>query len=421
MKLYPLCWLPFFFAPILWPGIFMAEYAVDLMAFATALFAVGVMWQGKEAAFSEPWAWAFLVLILVPVTIHLLVGDLRSPWYAWRQTLYIAAAWLVFMMARDNAEKVLASEAFAWILTATAYIYIAYALIQAYDLRFFTAGAETRLFPLWSNLVARFPGPLMQANWQGIFLALVVCSQLFQGMLHHEKMRMWVMLAIAPFTGLLLTSSRSALLAMALGLGAMLYLAGQRRLYLLAVGAMIAAAVALTIIVNVTVPPISEAQNVVARFESGGYMTRLVLWGMCIHLALSHFFFGIGWGNLPAYGIDGMIDFARHHAELGKAIGAFGSGSAWAHNLLLQGWVGGGVFGLLAVLLICAAVLKQWLAWYFKRPSSLDGRMLGGLFAGMLLFHGMFSVSVMQPYFMSLLALSLAAAFPKRIEQGGAV
>lgn len=418
MKLFPLCWLPFFLAPLLWPGIFMAEYAVDLMAFATALFAAAAMWQGKGAAFSERWPWIFLVLVLIPVTVLLLTGDLRSPWYAWRQTLYIAAAWLVFMMARENGEKVLVSATFAWVLTFTAYIYIAYALIQSYDLRFFATGSGTRLFPVWSDMVVRFPGPLMQSNWQGIFLALVICSQLFQGILHHEKLRMWAVLAIVPCTGLLLTSSRSSLLAVILGLGSMLYLTRQRRPYLMAIAIVAAVAVALAIVVNVTVPPINEAQSVIARFESGGYITRLLIWGMCIHLALSHLFLGIGWGNLPAYGVDGMIDVVHHHHALGEAISALSGGNSWAHNILLQGWVEGGIPGLLAVLLMCGAVLKQWFELYSMPPALADGRVLGGLFAGMLLFHGMLSVSVMQPYFMSLLALSMAAAFPSNAIQG---
>jgi O-antigen ligase len=413
MKRYPIYWLPFFLAPLLWPGIFMAETAVDLMAFATALFAAAVMWQGNGRRFSEPWSWTFLLLILIPVLEHLIANDLRSPWYAWRETLYITAAWLVFMMAREHGSSLLSSSVFAWILTVTAYVYIAYALIQAYDLRFFASGAGERLFPVWSNMTARFPGPLMQANWQGIFLALVVCAQVFQGILRHEKLRMWAILAIVPFTGLFLTSSRSSLLAVALGLGAMLYLTRQRRPYLMAVAIAIGIAVALTAIVNVTVPPSNEASNLVARFESGGYMTRLLIWGMCIRLALSHFFFGIGWGNLPAYGVDGMIDVVHHHRALSGAISALGAGgNAWAHNILLQGWVDGGIPGLLAVMLLCAGVLKQWRAWYAMRPALPDGRVLGALFAGMLLFHGMLSVSVMQPYFMSLLALSMAAAFP---------
>jgi O-antigen ligase len=302
-----------------------------------------------------------------------------------------------------------------------AYLYIAYALIQAYDLRFFASGSGERLFPVWSNMAAHFTGPLMQQNWQGIFLALVICAQVFQGILRREKLRLWAVLAIVPFTGLLLTSSRSSLLAVLLGLGAMLYLTRQRRPYLMAVSIVIVIAVALTAIVNVTVPASSEAPNVVARFESGGYLARLLIWGMCIRLALSHFFFGIGWGNLPAYGIDGMVDVVHHHHALNAAISALGAGgNAWAHNILLQGWVDGGIAGLLAMMLLCVAVLKQWIAFHTSRPVLPDGRVLGALFAGMLLFHGMLSVSLMQPYFMSLLALSMAAAFPKAGEQGEA-
>lgn len=391
----------------------MAETAVDLMAFATALFAAAMMWSGKGDSFTESWPWVFIVLILIPVTVHLLAGDLRAPWYAWRQTLYFSAAWLVFMMARENATKLMASVFFTGILTATAYIYLAYALIQAYDVRFFTAYEDTHLFPVWTNLVTRFPGPLQQPDWQGVFLVLVVCSQLFQGLLNRGRTRMWSALAILPFLGLLLTSSRSALLVSILGIGAMLYLSKLDRQFLIAVGGMITVAVILTIVINYTVPPVHETQNIVARFGSGGYKDRLLIWDTCIHLAFTHPLLGVGWGNLPAYGIDGMVNVVLHHHSLGKAATSLVGGNAWAHNIMLQGWVEGGIFGLLAAIMLCIAVFKQWLALYPVHLVTLDGRVLGGVFAGILLAHGMISVSIMQPYFMSLLALSLAATFPK--------
>ncbi len=414
----PLVWLPFLAAPLFWPGIFMAETAVDLMALATALFAAALMWDGRGRPFSTPWAWAFLLLILVPVSVHLLTGDLRSPWYAWRETMYIAAAWLVFAMARARAVDLLSSERFCWLLTAIAYVYVGYALIQAYDLRFFAAGAVGRLFPVWTEATARFPGPLMQANWQGVFLALVACIQYFQGLRHPERLRLWAVLSVVPLMGLLLTSSRSALLAVILGLACLLWLAPRRRSILIAIVVSFMVAAALAASVNATAPDITTGQGMLDRIEAGSFIDRLLIWDMCLHLGLAHPWIGVGWGNLPAHGVDGTIAAVARHPSFAPMAAAMSGGSAWAHNLLLQGWVEGGIMGLLAVLILCAAVLRRALA-LLARPA-IDGVALGTILAGMLLFHGMLSVSIMQPYFMALLALALAASFPEAASEAPA-
>lgn len=407
----PFVWLPFLAAPLFWPNIFMAEAAVDLMALATALFAAALMWDGRGRPFSAPWAWAFLALILIPVSVHLATGDLRSSWYAWRQTLYITAAWLVFAMARARATEMIVSARFCWLITTIAYVYVGYALLQAYDLRFFAAGAATRLFPVWSGASARFPGPLMQANWQGIFLALVVCAQYFQAMRRPERLQLWTALSVVPLMGVLLTSSRSALLAVLLGLGCLLWLARERKRLAVAIGIALALAVALTTAVNATAPAVSAGQEMLDRIEKGHFSDRLLIWDMCLHLGLAHPWIGLGWGNLPAHGVDGTLAALARHPAFAPMAAAMSGGSAWAHNLLLQGWVEGGILGLAAVLLPCAAVLRR--AWGLLARPAIDGVALGTVLAGMLLFHGMMSVSVMQPYFMALLALALAAAFPE--------
>lgn len=407
----PLVWLPFLVAPLFWPGIFMAEAAVDLMALATALFAAALMWDGRGRPFSSPWAWGFLALILIPVSLHLATGNLASPWYAWRQTMYVVAAWLVFAMARGRATGMLAGSRFAWLLTAAAYAYVGYALIQAYDLRFFAAGAAERLFPVWSNLVARFPGPLMQANWQGIFLALVACAQYFQAMREPSRLRLWAALSVVPLTGLLLTSSRSALLAVILGLGCLWWLARERRHLAVAIAIAFALAAALAAGINATTPGLSAGQAMLDRIETGHFSDRLLIWDMCLHLGLAHPWIGVGWGNLPAYGIDGTLAAMARHPAFAPMGAALSGGSAWAHNLLLQGWVEGGLLGLAAALLLCAAVLRR--AYALLARPAVDGVALGTILAGMLLFHGMLSVSLMQPYFMALMALMLAAAYPE--------
>ena len=407
----PLVWLPFLAAPLFWPGIFMAETAVDLMALATALFAAALMWDGRGRPFSSPWAWVFLVLILMPVSVHLAAGNISSPWYAWRQTMYMAAAWLVFAMAQGRAAGLISSPRFCWLITAIAYVYVGYALIQAYDLRFFAAGAATRLFPVWSNAVARFPGPLMQANWQGMFMAMVVCAQYFQAMRRPERLRLWTMVSVVPSMGLLLTSSRSSLLTLMLGLGCLLWLAKERKRLAAAIGIALLVAAALAAGINATTPQLSAGQAMLDRIENGAFSDRLLIWDMCLHLGLAHPWIGLGWGNLPAYGVDGTLAAIARHPAFAPMGAILSGGSAWAHNLLLQGWVEGGIMGLAAVLLLCAAVLRRAFGLLARPP--IDGVALGTILAGMLLFHGMRSVSVMQPYFMALLALALAAAFPQ--------
>jgi len=388
----------------------MTVQAVDLLFLATGLFAAACMWQPNRLHYDgyHVIAWAFLILCMIPLLIHLLTGDLRSPWHAWRQMLYLTSAWLVFQMSRTKAFNLLESKKFAYLLAVVAALYTTYALVQAYDVRFL---AGERLFPVWSEQVARFPGPLMQPNWESIFLAIVTIFLLFHASHAHHSLNFGRFLAIIPCTGMLLTASRSGLVSFALGCFFLYWTAMERKQYLRLMVICIIPALAISMLIQNTVPQVGP--SMVNRIEAGGFLDRIAIWDMCWQIFRHHPLLGIGWGNLPAYAMDGMVAAYQAYPWLAQAP-IMAGGHAWAHNLLFQFFVEGGLLGGAAMLFLLWTVCVKAFQIFGHLSPAPQGVMLGGVLSLMLLAHGMLSVSMMQPFFQVLLALFLAALFPAR-------
>jgi len=312
-------------------------------------------------------------------------------------------------MVRSQASRLLSSQEWAALLAIFAHLYIIYALLQAFDLRFLVQDGDP-LFSVWSQWVANFPGPLMQRNWQALFL-VVTTAFLWRQMMQSYKRWIWEVAAVLPVCGLFLTASRSGIIVLALACAGVLLLSPDWKKNIFSMLRSIAIGGVMSAMILYVAPEIA-GQNIVERVETGGFLPRILIWDINLNLFLSHPWLGIGWGNLPAYGMDGTLMALEEHPELAAAASMMPFAHVWAHNVVLQFLAEGGIFGGAAMLIVLAALGMQGWKWFVvKLEHADDGQINGWLASVLMLAHGMVSVSLMQPFFMVLLALSLAACF----------
>ncbi len=399
-------WCLFFITPFLSPNIFQAPTAVGLMAFSTALFAAGWMNISSEHdAHISLWAWLFLLLYLFPTAILLLQGNVNSPWQALKQCLYLAAAWLIYAMAIPQASSLLKSPYWAALLAIIAHVYVIYALLQTFDLSFLAPNKDA-LFLVWFDQKSYYTGPFMQRNMQSLFL--VVCiAFLWMQMIKSYTRWVWNIAAILPLCGLLLTASRSGILILSIAIICIL-LISKKRLYdaALILLSIILAWLLYTWIISI---PITETSgtDIIERIETSSVLPRILIWVMSFNIFLSHPWFGIGWGNLPAHGMDGIAMALSTYPSLEETASTMPYAHVWSHNIILQFLAEGGVWGGAAIFVILIALGKQ--AWKWIVTQAYDEHIYGWLISVLILAHGMVSISLMQPFFMCLLALSLSA------------
>lgn len=423
-----LTWAPYFIAPFFWPNIVIAPVAVDLAALATGLFAAASMSVGEDPRII-PTDWkplAFFIFLIGPTAILLSNNIIRSPWHAWRECLYLGAAWLVFSMSKSSSSSLLASRAWAYLLAITAHLYVIYAVLQAFNMRFF---AGDRLFGIWSERIANFPGPLMQQNWQALFLVISIVFLWRQ--LEPCKKRIWhnnpttyEILSYIPICGLFLTSSRSGFIALLFGLILVLGVAGDKTHTFIRILRSLLFGGCLSAII-IYFAPDSLGTNIVERVQDGSYMTRLLIWDMAIHLFIEHPLLGVGLGNMPAHGVDGVLLALSDHPWLAPASSQMAGGHAWAHNFILQLLAEAGLVGLVcAVLLAWLPIQRYWILAARKakfKHSEVIGCVNGAIASIIILIHGMVSVSIMQPFFMMILALFLSAQPPSQSKKSQTV
>ena len=413
-------WAFFFIAPFFSPNIFQAPTAVGVMAFTTALFSAAWMHESTDLPPTRLHAseWLFLLLCLIPVTTLLVQGDINSPWQAWKQTLYLTAAWLIYAMSFSHANRLLYSPQWATLIALFAHLYVIYALLQAFDLRFFMPD-KNALFLIWSSQTQNFPGPLMQRNMQSLFLVISI-SFLWLQMTKQRSQKMWPIATILPICGLLLTASRSGMLVLAIAaIGVLLFSKNKRHDVVSMLWPAILAWLIYTWVMMFPIAATSGA-DIIERIETSGVLPRILVWDMSLHIFLTHPWFGVGWGNLPAHGMDGIAMALAANPFLASTASTLSVAHIWAHNIVLQFLSEGGIFGGAAIFIILAALLKQTWKWLSYREYPDDGQIHGWLMSILILAHGMVSISLMQPFFMSLLALALAACFspmPKGTER----
>jgi len=406
----PLLWLPFFATPFIEPNIYADGIARDLAVLATALFAAAAIGQKSFTAPRHPnyHSWIFLLLCLLPAAIVLAHQSAQAPWFVWRQSLYLTAAWLVFSMLHGH--RLFTSKVWILLLAVAAHLYTIYAVIGALHLPWLSSSGA---FLFWSDNSAHFAGPLRQQNQQALFLVIAITL-----MWRHAwppQQRWWQEIATwLPIAGLFLTASRSGLIILLLA--ALLVWTFNRfrsqttwmLIRTITVGAIVSIGI-------LAITPTQTDSSVVAHAHAALSDTapsiRIMVWDICLQLWWDHPWLGVGWGNLAAHFYDAAAPVMAAHPEFAPIASSFSGGVTKTHNLILQFLVEGGMVAASALLLLLVALANVARQWWHNPPPSTSGAVSGWICAVVILAHGMVSVAIMEPFFMVLLALSLAACF----------
>ncbi|MDX8413449.1 MAG: O-antigen ligase family protein, partial [Mariprofundales bacterium] len=390
--------------PFIDPDIFANGIARDLLVLATALFAAA--WNNDIVAQPiHPSAWIFLALCLSSTAYLLMIQVAGAPWFVWRQSLYLTAAWLVFAMLNHQRHRA------SWIhpLVLFAHLYVVYALIEAFHLQWFHDSGN---FLFWSNKIDHFPGPLRQQNQQALFL-IISTVLTWRQTIQSQHSWQWELASILPIAGVFLTSSRSGVII--LTLAALLAWAfarlQPRMLWILIRTLALGAMLSMTIM---AISPTGET-NVIAHIQhtvsDSAPSIRVMVWNICLQLWLQHPWLGVGWGNLGAHLYDAAAPVIIAHPEYRSIASHLAGGVTQAHNVILQFLVEGGIVTASALLLLFTALGKLARQWWRSPPPAISPAVTGWICATVILAHGMVSVTIMEPFFMVLLAMALAACF----------
>ncbi|MDQ6963556.1 MAG: O-antigen ligase family protein [Mariprofundales bacterium] len=405
-------WTPLLATPFIEPNIYANALARDLYVLAAALFAAAATMQHPHPITHPPnrYSWLFLLLCLLPALLLLATESAQAPWYVWRQTLYLTAVWMLFAMMRTESHLLFASREWTLLFTITAYLYLLYAITLAWQLQWFDNGES---WHFWAERSAHFPGPLQQQNQQALFL-VITTTLIWRESLRSNQQRYWEIVSLLPIAGIFLTASRSG--AIVLLLAALLtchFSRWQPHSALMLLRTAIAGSLLSIAILAIT--PNQTDGGVIDHIQSeltdSAPSIRMMVWQISLQLWLQHPWLGVGWGNLPAHLYDTAATVMATHPEFTTIANHLSGGVTQAHNIILQFLVEGGVTAAAALLLLAIALGRRLQQWYHSPPTIASGAVTGAICAIVILAHGMVSVTTMEPLFMVLLALSLAACF----------
>jgi len=355
-------------------------------------------------------AWFFLSLLIVPIVLQLLGGELRNPWRAFEMALYVCSAWLIYRMAGTGAADMLGSRAWCVMLGIIGNICMLFAVLQQFHLPLFSG---TELFPVWQANARPFAGWLGQQNLQAPFLVLI-CIALWSRTLMEERALPWWLASLLPCAGVIATSSRGGALILLCSAVLLIWMSRQRTAAAMRIGALIIMAACMSFYWHALPEIAGQASmpTLTERITSVGVQGRLFIWQMCLHLYASHPWLGIGAGNLVAYGTDAAIATLAAHPEYATTASSMTGFHYAAHNLFLQFLLEWGVLGGLFVLLLLILVgLRLCRVLMAKDVDLCDGKTQATIGLSIMLLHGMFSVSMVTPFFWVWLALYAAAMF----------
>ncbi|HCS12745.1 MAG: hypothetical protein COS82_01780 [Zetaproteobacteria bacterium CG06_land_8_20_14_3_00_59_53] len=370
----------------------------------------------RAAQNSAPLAWLFLLLLLLPIAVQLAGGDLRNPWRTFQMALYVCSAWLVYRMSGSTAGRLLGSHSWSLLLGITGNIAVLFAVLQQFHLPLFS-GFE--VFPIWQAFPVAFAGMHIQQNMQGLFLVLV-CMPLWARAMSETKAWPWWLASLLPCAGLLATSSRGSALVLLVGAAMLLWISTSRLGAALRMVGVLLLAGAISHYWHMYPEITGLEATLTERMASVGMQGRFFVWEMCWRLFLEHPWLGIGAGNLMSYGTEAIPVLLSSHPEYAAVASVMIGGHANAHNLILQFLMEWGVLGGAAIIGLIGFVAWRVIGLLHSRSTDLcEGRVQAGIGSAMMLLHGMFSVSMMQGYFVVLLALYSAALFvPVNVSSG---
>ncbi len=415
---FALVWVPFFAVPFVVPDIYASAVARDLSVLATSLFA-GALVACRSVSLGKTgyYGWVVVLLCLLPGAVLLLSHAAQSPWFVWRQSLYLSAVWLLFAMLRQSDVRRFSGVSWLVVFMCAAYCYMLYALIEAFHLQWFDNSGWLRF---WSARIAHFSGPLRQQNQQALFLVLAV-TLLWRHARNVRWRYVWEMATLLPIAGVFLTASRSGLIVLVL---AALLVWGFDRFRSATLWMLVRTLVIGWLFSTVILAwlPLQDVGGVATRIRAGlddpAPSIRAMVWRICLYLWWQHPWLGVGWGNLPAHLYDAAAPVMTAHPELAASAPALSGGATQAHNVALQFLVEGGVVAASALLILAVALVWRAYGWWQHPPETASPAVGAWICVVVMLAHGMVSVALMEPFFMVLLAIFLATCFAERGDEG---
>ncbi len=405
-------WGLFFVSPLLFVATVQDAYIInDLLVLSMGLVAAAVMMTQGGGGRTEGARWWLLLALSLPTLIQLALGSLPRPWDAFREMLYLCCTWLVFCFAGRGARRLLSSPAWAALLGLFGVVYVLIAVGESFHLSPPLGGD---IFPLWIDGVPRFGGGLVQPNIQGLYLA-VTTATLWSRMEESHRFWLWGVASLLPCAGLIATASRSGVVVLLAAAALLVLLSAERKRLCLYIAVVVVLALGLSGYWQAMLSGEGGSRwNLLARTIASGHAPRLLIWEICLLLWQQQPWMGIGWGNMAAYGTQIQSLAVGLHPEWGDVASQFMGGHAWCHNIIFQGFVEGGVSAGLALCWLCWRVGMALVSLCRVGSGADRGRVQGALGAAMIVLHGQVSIAALQPFFLVLLALYLAALFPSR-------
>ncbi len=224
----------------------------------------------------------------------------------------------------------------------------------------------------------------------------------------------WELAALLPIGGVFLTASRSGALVLLLAaLLVWLFARCQSRALFMLGRTLFVGAMLSVVILAITPNPTESGvvSHVQTALSDSAPSIRVMVWTICLSLWLDHLWLGVGWGNLAAHLMDSAAPVIAAHPEFTPIASQLAGGVTRTHNLVLQFLVEGGVIAGSALLLLFVALANRARRWWQQPPAPTSAAASGWICAVIMLAHGMVSVAIMEPFFMVLLAISLAVCF----------
>lgn len=370
------------------------------LALSTAAFwACG---HGKTASNVDWAAWFWLILLLLPGLLLLAFGEPRAPERMLRYGILLILAWLSFATMRPMANRLWTTKGWTTALVISALIHW---MLMLYAM----ARPDS-----WLHVyVAGTSGPMLQANWQAMFFILGIgaLSQRLGSAPSSPRIHnaIWIGAGALLFSGLVLTGSRSGLLAAIFVAVASVMLNRDaqidhlKRWVIITVGGFVLTKFFFLL-------GMEPRDTLIREANTGSVGARFMIWAIAWKTFVSHVWLGVGWGGLPSHAMDVLPGILDRHPEWANLAVNLSGAHLYAHNWILQLLLESGVFGGAFAVLLCVQMLRAF--FRLKPISGATGQKTAWLICGAILVQGMLSVSAMEPYFWFVFAMAAAAVWP---------
>jgi len=221
--------------------------------------------------------------------------------------------------------------------------------------------------------------------------------------------KQWLLASIIPCSIVFISNSRGALLLLA-GLCLLLFLCSSRKKdFIFHIFPLLLISLFISLYwqhnLQVFTP---EVSTIGSRLAEAGISARLNIWYSSILMFMEHPWIGIGAGNIGSYFPEFQGQTLSQHPDWHQMNGAI----LWSHNVILQFFAEGGIFGGMFILLLFGIVFKRTYQ-ILKTDNPINHpSFTAAIITLLLLLHGLISISLLQGFFLALLGLYLASLFP---------